>query len=194
MNTIIAEEALVPSPVETQAETLEIHCPEVEHGAAMWQLVCDTGVLDVNSSYLYLMMCRYFGQTCLVAREAGQTLGFVMGFVPPESPETYFVWQIGVAAAARGRGLATRLLQEVLKLPACREVHFVETTITPSNQASRRLFKGLARRLGAELEIQTCFEVPHFPPLTAHEAEELFLIGPFVSPHRHEAESAILRV
>lgn len=170
-----------PTPVlgKVTPPALSFHHPDASEGAGMWELVKETGVLDLNSSYLYLMMGRYYGQTCLVAKQNGKVRGFVMGFIPPERDDTYFLWQVGVSAAARGQGLATRMIQHLLKQPACKNVRYLETTITPSNEASRKLFKGLARRWDAELKIQTGFDASLFPGHAAHESEDLFYIGPF---------------
>ncbi|MGD2116620.1 MAG: GNAT family N-acetyltransferase, partial [Acidobacteriota bacterium] len=72
-----------------------------EDGGAIWRLVKDSRVLDVNSSYAYLLWCKHFGHTSVVAELDGEPAGFVTGFRPPEHPEVIFVWQVAVAAAAR---------------------------------------------------------------------------------------------
>ena len=51
--------------------------------------------LDLNSAYAYAMFGEYFSATSLVAvTEDGTLAGFVIGFVPPTSPDTVFVWQL----------------------------------------------------------------------------------------------------
>ncbi len=42
--------------------------PEVEDGADMWNMTKDS-TLDLNSSYKYVMMCKYFSETCIAAKE-----------------------------------------------------------------------------------------------------------------------------
>ena len=81
-----------PTPVlgKVTPPALSFHHPDASEGAGMWELVKETGVLELNSSYLYLMMGRYYGQTCLVAKQNGKVRGFVMGFIPPERDDTYF--------------------------------------------------------------------------------------------------------
>src|SRR5690625_1790424 len=43
--------------------------PVIADGAAIWSLIRDTGVLDVNSAYSYLMLSKFFTQTCVVAED-----------------------------------------------------------------------------------------------------------------------------
>lgn len=155
--------------------------PTLDDGAAIWRLVKDTGVLDPNSPYAYLLVAEHFGPTSVVAEIDGQLAGFVSAYCPPHKPETVFVWQVGVAEAGRGRGVATRMLFDIVKRPACRErgVRFLDTTIGPSNEASQALFRGFARKLGTQVTETELFAAEHFPDPAAHEPEILFRIGPF---------------
>lgn len=184
-----------PSTPAQREDGITMRRPTSEDGAAMWQLVKDTGVLDLNSAYLYLMMGRYMGGTCIVAEQKikgkTQMLGFVMGFIPPHKRDTYFLWQVGVSSAARGKGLATRMIRQLLKMPACQHIRRIETTITPSNTASRKLFQGVARRLNAPLKVQSGFDKSIFPPGAAHESEDLFLIGPFAAQGQQAAAKEV---
>lgn len=89
-----------------------------------------------------------------------------------------FIWQVAVRGDARNNGLAKSLLRELIGQDVCRNIRFVEATITPSNEASSSLFRSLAKELGAD-----CFEAPFFSrELFAgkeeHEEEFLLQIGP----------------
>lgn len=152
--------------------------PHEEDGARIWELIRDTGVLDLNSAYCYLMLCKYFPDSCVVARCGGKIVGYVSAFRPPQRPEVIFVWQVAVAEKQRGKGLGTAMLKEILKRKVCAGVRFLETTVTPSNAASRALFSGLARALDARYEVSRCFPAELFPE-GKHEEELLFRIGPF---------------
>jgi L-2,4-diaminobutyric acid acetyltransferase len=154
--------------------------PEVRDGLALWKLVGEVGVLDHNSTYAYLMVCRDFADTCIVAETDGRLQGFVTAYRPPTRPETIFVWQIGVAPEARGRRLAVRILDQLLLSPACDEVSFLETNVTPSNQSSRKMFHEFARRLEASVAESGGFDSSLFPD-PSHEPERLLRIGPFPS-------------
>ncbi|MFI1565746.1 diaminobutyrate acetyltransferase [Streptomyces sp. NPDC020490] len=161
-----------------QAE-LQIDRPSVTDGAALWRIAKDSKTLDVNSSYSYLLWCRDFAGTTAVARdEHGEPVGFVTGYVRPDRPRTLLVWQVAVDEAYRGRGLAAALL-DALAARAVTEhgLTALETTITPGNTASERLFASFAERHGARVEREVLFGADLFPD-GPHEAEVLHRIGP----------------
>ncbi|HSG71680.1 MAG TPA: hypothetical protein VLA12_14760, partial [Planctomycetaceae bacterium] len=79
---------------------------------------------------------------------------------------------------ARRRGLASRMLRSLLSSPGCRDVRFLEATVSPSNTASRGMFENLARALGAPLHWTDGFLPEHFGSQQEHEAESLLRIGP----------------
>lgn len=144
----------------------------------MSQLVESVGVLDRNSCYLYLLLCRDFADTCVIAESNRELAGFVTAYRPPSRPEVLFVWQVGVARAARRQGLAKRMLRKLLSLPACQDVRFLEATVTPSNAASRNLFELLADELGAARVWCNGFCSEQFAIPHEHEDELLIRIGP----------------
>lgn len=149
----------------------------VEDGKAIWKLVVDSGNLDVNSAYCYIMLCEYFGDTCLVAEMDGEIVGFVSAFLQQEDPEVLFVWQIAVLEAYRGRRIAESLLHELITSKPCEHVRYVKTTITPSNKPSQRLFAKFAERMQTAKVTLEGF-TPHLFPSKAHEGESLIRIGP----------------
>lgn len=156
--------------------------PRVEDGAAIWRLVRDSKVLDPNSAYLYLMLCRSYAGTCVVAERAGVLCGFASAYLLPAEPSTLFLWQIGVAEHARGQGLALAMLMNILQRDGCAAVTHLETTVAPSNAASRALFYSLARRLGTDCQELPGFSAALFPQEdagTGHESEPILRVGPF---------------
>lgn len=159
-------------------EGIRFRTPSIEDGEPIHRVVRESGVLDVNSCYLYLLLCQEFAQTCVVAeRESDQRIvGFVTGFRPPEKPDTVFLWQVGVDTEAQGQGLGRHLVEAFLEQPGARDARVLETTISPSNEASQGLFRSVARGRGADLTAQPWFLEDHFPP--GHEAEELYRIAP----------------
>ncbi|MEV2217334.1 diaminobutyrate acetyltransferase [Streptomyces sp. NPDC050997] len=158
---------------------LQIDRPSVADGAALWRMARDSKVLDLNSSYSYLLWCRDFAATSAVARdEHGAPVGFVTAYVRPDRPDTLLVWQVAVNESHRGRGLAAALLDGlVARTAAERGLTTVETTITPDNTASERLFTSFAERHGARLEREVLFETGVFPD-GPHDPEVLYRIGP----------------
>lgn len=155
--------------------------PAPEDGAALWQLVRDVGVLDQNSAYVYVIIGEAFAATSVVARRDGRLFGFVSGFRPPERPDVLFVWQVGVDSGARGHGLAGRMLDDLVQRTVPVGVRWVETTVTPSNAASRAMFASLARRHSATITESGGFAAELFPG-AGHEPERLLRIGPFATP------------
>lgn len=142
-------------------------------------MVRDSGVLDLNSAYAYLLVGEHFSPTSVVAELDGECVGFISAYCPPHKDDTVFVWQVGVAHAGRGRGIATRMLMDILQRPACTHVRYLETTVGPTNDASEALFKGLARRLHTQASESELFSRDLFPEPDEHEPEILFRIGPF---------------
>jgi L-2,4-diaminobutyric acid acetyltransferase len=162
---------------------LYIDRPTISDGAALWQLAKESGKLDLNSSYSYLLWCRDFAGTSAVVRgEDGEPVGFVTGYMRPDRPGTLLVWQVAVDAAQRGRGLAARLLDGlVARVAGEQSVGYVETTITPGNAASERLFTSFAARHGARVEREVLFDRGQFPD-GPHDPEVLYRIGPLTLP------------
>ncbi|MGW3411016.1 diaminobutyrate acetyltransferase [Streptomyces sp. NPDC000888] len=160
-------------------EGLRIDRPEVADGASLWRIAKDSRTLDLNSSYSYLLWCRDFAGTSAVARDAdGAPVGFVTGYVRPERPGTLLVWQVAVDGAHRGRGLAGALLDGLTaRVAKERRTTVVETTITPGNTASERLFTSYAARHGAGVEREVLFQAGQFPD-GSHDPEVLYRIGP----------------
>ena len=156
------------------SQDLQIRPPSLADGADMWRLARDSGTLDLNTSYAYLIMARDFAATSRLAVSAGEPVGFVLGYRRPTAPERLFVWQIAVDESQRGRRVAACLLDGLLAdLP---EVTTLETTITADNTASQRLFTSFAERHGAEHTIEPLLTEAHFPD-PGHGAELLHTIS-----------------
>ncbi len=143
--------------------------PTKDDGYRLHQLVAECPPLDPNSIYCNLLQCSHF------------LVGFISGYIPPQQPETVFVWQVAVHEKGRGQGLAKRMLKEIVGRDACSNVTHLETTITEDNEASWALFRSFARDLGAELTYHEHFEKDtHFGG--KHDSEFLLRIGPFTNP------------
>lgn len=145
----------------------------------MWRIARDSGKLDLNSPYAYLLWCRDFAATSVVARVGEEVAGFVTGYARPDAPDTFVVWQVAVAASHRGRGLAHRMLCHLTERLAPQGARFLEATVTPDNTPSTRLFTAFATDRGAEISRRVLFDGAAFPE--PHEAEILLRIGPLTS-------------
>ncbi|AOS95755.1 L-2,4-diaminobutyric acid acetyltransferase [Microbulbifer aggregans] len=152
--------------------------PVSEDGADVHRLINRCPPLDENSIYCNLLQASHFADTSVAAELDGELGGFVSGYLIPQRPDTLFVWQVAVAEEGRGMGLAGRMIRDILARPGCAQVRYLETTITPDNEASWALFRGLARKLGTECNESVMFDRErHFKG--AHDSEMLLRIGPF---------------
>jgi L-2,4-diaminobutyric acid acetyltransferase len=162
---------------------MNFRMPVAQDGPAITALIAACPPLDGNSAYCNLLQCTHFADSCIVAERDGQIVGWVSGYRLPADPGRFFIWQVAVAAEARGEKLAQRMIAALLDRPSATGVTHLITTVTPDNAASWALFAGIARRLGAELTKAPLFERDaHFAG--AHETEWQATIGPFALPSK----------
>ena len=157
--------------------------PVLADGLLVWELVRLSGTLDLNSCYLYLLLCDQFADTCVIAQQGDQIQGFVTAYIRPDKSDTLFVWQVGVLPSARGKGLAKAMLRHLWGRDVCRSLKWLEATVSPSNQPSRNLFAAMASELGTEINEHTYIGIVHFPINGSHEPEPLLRLGPFQAIH-----------
>lgn len=171
------------------ATGVTICAPRLVHGGEFWRLARDSKVLDVNSSYAYLLWCHDFADTSVVALDGNRVVGFVTGYLRPVAPDTVMVWQVAVDESRRGEGLAGRMLHHLLDRLTPRGVRWLHTTVSPDNGASIRLFSGVARDRGVAIERRDLFGAHHFPAEVGpeHEPEDLYVIGPLAAVHPRSA-------
>lgn len=166
------------SPQGSPAARTRMSRPKVDQGAAIHRLIAACKPLDLNSRYAYLLLCEHFADTCVVARARDRIVGFVSAYRLPHREDTVFVWQVAVDSDMRGGGMAAMMLDELLTRTCLRGCRYLETTVSPSNTPSRRLFHALARRLRAPLHERVLFADCVFGE-EHHECEQLIRIGPF---------------
>jgi L-2,4-diaminobutyric acid acetyltransferase len=151
--------------------------PIAEDGTSVHQLITRIPELDSNSCYCNLLQCTHFSDTSIIAERDAETLGFISGYIKPQSPETLFIWQVAVSSSARGNGLGGKMLQNLLERKENASITHIETTITESNDASWALFNSLAGRYCAPIERSVIFDrATHFND--EHDSELLARIGP----------------
>lgn len=171
----------VPAEIAAPAQSkLTFREPGISDGAAIYRLVKTCPPLDLNAPYAYLLLCAHHARTCVVAENHDSIAGFISAYRLPETPEIVFVWQVAVAPAARGQGLALRMLEHLLARPALAGCRWLETTVTPSNLVSRRVFETLGAQLGARSEEHSFFNKEVFQD-QRHEPEMLIRIGPWTT-------------
>lgn len=149
--------------------------PLVTDGYSVNQLVAASPPLDTNSAYCNLLQCTHFGATSVLAEDDEGLKGFISGYWIPARNQELFVWQVAVAASARGEGLAKSMLEWLVNET---KPTALETTITADNKASWALFQAFADARSAVLtDVGICFDkTAHFS--NQHETERLVRIAP----------------
>lgn len=90
----------------------------------MWRIARDSQVLDLNASYAYVLWCRDFAGTSVVATVNGEVVGFVTGYRRPKQPATLMVWQVAVdeqlrtGTSRRSRGRTSSSSTTAWRTPA----------------------------------------------------------------------------
>jgi L-2,4-diaminobutyric acid acetyltransferase len=159
--------------------------PRGSDAAAIRELVAETGVLDLNSTYAYLLLSTDFAQTSIVADVDGRLQGFITGYRPPPRPDVLFVWQVAVAPTAQRGGLAAAMLDALVdrvRSAGNGAALTVEATVSPGNASSRAFFGAFARRHSVALTEHAHFTADQLDPDGAHEDEPLLRIGPIDTP------------
>lgn len=186
MNTFQEAPALQERPDTKQ--DIHLRPPESTDGAPVHNLIRKSAFLDDNSLYCYLAICTHFASTSVVATMGDDLVGVVTAYIPPDQPDTLWVWQVAVDKAAQKRGLASKMLDEILSRPACQAVTHVETTVTADNGASRAMFDALSRRRDCGIEETVMFDrEDHF--LNLHDTEYKLRIGP-MKPADNQGEKS----
>lgn len=80
----------------------------------------------------------------LLASAAGAPLGFVIGYaILTTDPPGGYIWQVGVAPAARRGGLASALMVEAMRRMQAAGAPWVDLTVNTNNPGARQTFAGL---------------------------------------------------
>ncbi|WP_028021470.1 diaminobutyrate acetyltransferase [Enterovibrio calviensis] len=159
----------------TEQDEWMFRVPRIDDGIKIHSLIASCPPLDENSSYCNFLQSSHFNKTCIVAEHDGKVAGFISAYLKPDAPSELFVWQVAVSPDMRGKGLAYRMLQGLLKRKHLQHVVAVETTITRSNEGSWNLFRKLEAANGKKGEVSVFLdEAQHFKG--RHDTEFLFRI------------------
>ncbi|SIS12675.1 diaminobutyrate acetyltransferase [Williamsia sterculiae] len=157
-------------------DAVAVRSPEVSDGVRLWEIARDTDVLDLNSSYAYVLWCEDYADTTVVATIDNHVVGFVTGYQRPQSPDTVMVWQVAVDDSFRGLGIARTMLQGLMDKAEARGLTTMTTTISPDNEASQALFASFAESRDMTITRRDLFAPNDFPD--AHQPEDLYTIAP----------------
>jgi len=166
--------------MQTASTSFTVRRPSLQDGRRVWRLVRESSPLELNAPYLYVLLCYHFIDTCVVAEEDGEIVGFTAAYLPPVRSNSVFIGQIAVHPNCREQGVAGQMITDLLRRDVCADVCYLEATASPTNEASRALFESLARRLDS-----VCDRCSSFPSSLfggeSHEEEQLLRIGPFTA-------------
>lgn len=150
--------------------------PRLEDAPKIFELVKNSPPLDVNSEYLYILICHHFSKSSVVALDGSKVVGMIAGYLPPQKQDTLFIWQVVADKNYRKMGLAQKMAKSILSREYCDDVKYIEATVTPSNIPSRKFFESLAEETNGSFSINPLFTKEHFS--SSHEPEDLIKIGP----------------
>ncbi|MBP1946545.1 diaminobutyrate acetyltransferase [Methanobacterium petrolearium] len=156
---------------------INIRKPQIKDGNRIFHLVKECKPLDINSLYYYLLICAHFDQTSVITELDSEIIGYISAYINPHQKNTLFIWQVAVHPDMRGQGLAIKMMKDILEREEIKSVEFIETTVTPSNQASMSLFGKIASKLDTNLQKSSFFTSDLFGE-SNHEEELLLRIGP----------------
>lgn len=159
-------------------ESLIIRKPDLNDGESIYFLVTKSPPLEINSVYSYLLVCSHFDQTSVVCELEDDIVGFTSGYIHPNQDDTLFIWQIAVSDYMRVKGIARKMLLDILGRRELGDVKYLETTVTSDNDSSKSLFNSLARQLDAPVTEESYFSEKVFQK-TGHPEEFIIRIGPF---------------
>ncbi|MBM4511251.1 diaminobutyrate acetyltransferase [Rhodococcus hoagii] len=147
----------------TVPDAVEFRKPQISDGVRLWEIAKDSQVLDLNSSYSYLLWCRDFQDTSIVATADDRVVGFVTGYVRPEVPATLFVWQVAVDEDQRGADWPDACCPTCSTMLRCR----VSGSSRPPSSARTMphrlaLFTSVAHRRGCEITKSELFSPQRF--------------------------------
>jgi L-2,4-diaminobutyric acid acetyltransferase len=138
-------------------------------------LTANRPYVGLNSRYTYFLLAKDFSDTCVVAEYKDKIVGFSSGYISPSHKDTFFSWETVVQEDFRGNNLQKLMLLHQIE---SKRVKFFEGTVNPSNEASKRTFRGLAQLLETKCEECMLFSGDDFEN-DGHEPEILFRVGPF---------------
>lgn len=149
--------------------------PFADDGFKIHQLVKNSPPLDLNSIYSYHLIARHQANTSIVAEFQGNIVGYISAYILPDKPDTLFIWQVAVDDKMRGKGIAKMMLSGLLSRPAMTSLAYLETTVNPSNLASRGLFEHYSKEHGHPIEEESFLSENDFGE-GSHESEIMLRI------------------
>ena len=148
--------------------------PLKKDGIAVHNLISNCPPLDKNSLYCNLLQCTDFSRTSIIAESSdGDVIGFISGYIAPESPETLFIWQVALDQQYRGKGVASQMLSRLFNRH--KTLQSLKTTISPSNIPSQKLFQTFFENHGMTVKATEHFKAGVH--LDSDHEDEILYVG-----------------
>ena len=149
-----------------------IRTPKLNDGEAIFKLIKSSPPLDLNSQYYYHIICNDFSETSIIVEKKNNIIAFCSAYFKPKEPNVLFIWQIAVANEYRKLGIATKILNHLKKNLTIKSI---ETTTSPSNKASKKLFEKFAKHHNVPIRKEVFLSASTFGE-NNHEEEILYQI------------------
>lgn len=102
--------------------------------------------------YSYWILTQYFNKTSRVAEIDNSIIGFISG-LPAVNKQIVFIWQLCVLEDFRNKGIASRLIDSIVK-EAKKDNYRIEFTISKKNCTSINLFMKYAKQNNIKMELE----------------------------------------
>lgn len=112
---------------------IDIRNVDPDEGALLRSLAAQCAPLDLHTPYTYWVIAHYYSQSCFTLTDDGEPVGFITSLVQGDRG---FIWQIGLLAPYRKRGLSQMLIDAVVSAFSRNGIKEVELTISDDNPDS----------------------------------------------------------
>ena len=136
---------------------------------AIYDLVPKLSPLTPHTRYTYWNLFRNFGDSCFIATNQEQPVGFITSHPTTTPSLEWFIWQAGILPEYRGNGLIDSLQDHVIDAARNSGAVALNTSIETDNPRSFGAFSRMAVRLGTTMEEIERFNLTPEDPSVAPE-------------------------
>ena len=145
------------SALRSKSNQVQFSNAELRHSKQIQKLVSLTDRLQANGSYFYAIFCTEFSETSFVALRGTEVIAFVIGFMLPKRPDTYFLWQTAVKPRHGVPNLALDLIHFGVNKRIESGAVAVSASVDDENVAINQLLSALARRMDGRISTKEMF-------------------------------------
>jgi diaminobutyrate acetyltransferase len=119
---------------------------------AIYNLVPHLSPLTLHTRYTYWNLFRNFNDSCFVATDQEQPVGFITSHPTTTPSSEWFIWQAGILPEYRRTGLIDELQDHVIDVARNSGALALNISIETDNPRSFGAFNRMAIRLGTSME------------------------------------------